>query len=100
MLIQKLGDVLRAALIGSLLFAFCNWAVAQDQAPAAGKPSTKKGKTSADTCDGALDIVPVKPRTFTRKRRPAKTEQASPADAKDAKDAKGAKPENNQKGES
>ena len=92
--------MLRAALIGSLLFAFCNWAVAQDQAPDAGKPPAKKGKTSADSCDGAIDIVPVKPRTFTRKRRPSKTEQASPADAKDAKDAKGAKPENSQKGES
>ena len=28
----------------------------------------------ADSCDGALDIVPGKPSTFTRKRRPSKLE--------------------------
>jgi hypothetical protein len=88
MLIQKLRDVLRALLIGSLLFASCHGAFAQDQAPPAGNSPPKKSKASADSCDGALDIVPAKSMTFTRKRRPPKTEQPNPVDAKDAKEPK------------
>jgi len=102
MLIQKLRDVWRALIIGSLLFAFCHSAIAQEPSPPAGNPPVKKSKASADSCDGALDIVPAKSMTFTRKRRPTKTEQPNPLDAKDAKepkdskdakDAKDAKPE-------
>jgi hypothetical protein len=88
MLIQKLPDVSRAVFIGSLLFAFGHGAFAQDQAQPAGNPPAKKSKSRSDSCDGALDIVPVKSMTFTRKRRPPKAEQPNPVDSKDAKDAK------------
>ena len=88
MSIHKLCDFLRAVFIGSLLFAFCHGAFAQDQAQPAGNPPAKKGKSRSDTCDGALDIVPAKSMTFTRKRRPPKAEQPNPVDSKDAKDAK------------
>ena len=88
MLIQKLRDVLRSLFISSLLLAFCHGAFAQEQAQSAGNPAAKKSKARTDTCDGALDIVPVKSMTFTRKRRPPKAEQPNPVDSKDAKDAK------------
>ena len=88
MFIQKIRDSLRPIFIGSILFAFGHGAIAQDQGPPAVNPPAKKSKTSADSCDGALDIVPAKSMTFTRKRRPPKAEQATPVDAKDAKDAK------------
>src|SRR5262245_19940662 len=88
MLIQKLRDVWRALIIGSLLVAFCHRPIAQELSPPAGNPPVKKSKASADSCDGALDIVPAKSMTFTRKRRPTKTEQPNPVDAKGAKDAK------------
>ena len=91
MLIQRLREVLRAVYIGALLFAICQGAFSQDQAPPAGNPPAKKSKASADSCDGALDIVPAKSMTFTRKRRRPKTEQPNPVDAKDAKDAKDSK---------
>jgi hypothetical protein len=81
MLIQKLRDVLRATFIGSLMLPLPYSALAQDQKQPAEKPSAKKSK-SADTCDGAVDIVPGKPTTFTRKRRPTKSEAKS--DAKSA----------------
>ena len=74
MLIRKSRDVLRAMLIGLLLFALPYGAFAQDQKQPAEKPPAKKSKASADSCDGALDIVPGKPSTFTRKRRPSKSE--------------------------
>jgi hypothetical protein len=74
MLIRKSRDVLRAMFIGLLLFALPYGAFAQDQKQPAEKPPAKKGKASADSCDGALDIVPGKPSTFTRKRRPSKSE--------------------------
>jgi hypothetical protein len=91
MLIQKIRDVARAMYIGSLLFAFSHGAFAQDQAPPAGNPPAKKSKASADSCDGALDIVPAKSMTFTRKRRPSKTAQPNPVDSKDSKDTKDSK---------
>ena len=88
MLIQKLRDVSRAVFIGSILFTFCHGAFAQDQSQPAGNPPAKKSKSRSDSCDGALDIVPVKSMTFTRKRRPPKAEQPNPVDSKDGKDAK------------
>jgi len=112
MLIQKLRDILRAMFIGSLLIALLQNTFAQNQAQPAGKPAAKKSKASADSCDGALDIVPVNSMTFTRKRRSsktqakteakteakpeakpeaktgAKTEQSTPPNPADAKDAK------------
>lgn len=49
-------------------------------------PSSTAKKTGASaSCDGALDIVPSKAMTFTRKRRPAKNDgkqQTTPADSK------------------
>jgi hypothetical protein len=75
--IRKSRDVLRAMFIGSLLFALPYGAFAQDQKQPAEKPPAKKGKAGADSCDGALDIVPGKPATFTRKRRPSKSETKS-----------------------
>jgi hypothetical protein len=77
MLVRKSLDVLRAMFIGSLLFAWPYGAFAQDQKQPAEKPPAKKSKAGADSCDGALDIVPGKPATFTRKRRPSKSETKS-----------------------
>jgi hypothetical protein len=74
MLIRKSRNVLRAIFIGSLLLALPYGSFAQDQTQSAGKQSAKKNKANADSCDGALDIVPGKPMTFTRKRRPSKPE--------------------------
>ncbi len=91
MLSQKLRDVLRIAIIGSLVFVICQSAFAQDQSQPAGNPPARKSKASADSCDGALDIVPTKSMTFTRKRRPAKAEQPNPVDAKDVKESKDSK---------
>lgn len=55
-------------------------------------PSSTSKKSGASTsCDGALDIVPSKPMTFARKRRPAKTDgkqqltPATPATSTDSK---------------
>jgi hypothetical protein len=98
MTIQKSQNVLRAMLIGSLLIALPQGAFAQDQTQSSGKPSAKKSKPNADSCDGALDIVPGKPMTFTRKRRSSKSEtkaEANPGAKPEAKsDAKPeAKPE-------
>jgi len=78
--------------IGSLLLALPHNMFAQNQSQSVGKTAAKKSKASAASCDGALDIVPVKSMTFTRKRRPSKpearTEQPNPTDAKDAKPEK------------
>jgi hypothetical protein len=82
MLIRKLRDVSRAMFIGLLLSAAPYGAFAQDQkqsAEPAPAPPAKKSRTGADTCDGAVDIVPGKPATFTRKRRPSKTAAKSEA---------------------
>jgi hypothetical protein len=59
--------------------------IAQNQSQPAGKAAVKKSKANAESCDGALDIVPVKAMTFVRKRRPANTEPAPPADSKSEK---------------
>ena len=88
MLIRKLRDVSRAMFIGLLLFALPYGAFAQDQKQPAEKPPAKKSKASADTCDGALDIVPGKPTTFTRKRRPPKSEAKSGAKSEAKSEAK------------
>jgi hypothetical protein len=88
MLIRKSRDVLRAMFIGSLLFALPYGAFAQDQKQPAEKPPAKKSKTGADSCDGALDIVPGKPATFTRKRRPSKSETKSEAKSESKSETK------------
>jgi hypothetical protein len=93
---RKSHNFLRAMIIGSLLFALSPGALAQDQPQSSGKPSAKKSKPSADSCDGALDIVPGKPATFIRKRRPSKPETKSEAKPEAKSDAKSdAKPESN-----
>ncbi|HEX5083576.1 MAG TPA: hypothetical protein VFY40_16130 [Blastocatellia bacterium] len=76
MLIRKLRDVSRAMFIGAILFASLHGAFAQEQKQPAAPPPAKKSK-GADSCDGALDIVPAKAATFTRKRRPSKSETKS-----------------------
>ncbi len=83
MLIRKLRSVLQSISIGLLLFAVCQPAIAQNQSAGAGK-TAKQSKANADSCDGALDIVPVKAMTFTRKRRPSNSEP-KPAEAKSEK---------------
>jgi hypothetical protein len=88
MLIRKSRDVLRAMFFGSLLFALPYGAFAQDQKQPAEKPPAKKSKAGVDSCDGALDIVPGKPATFTRKRRPSKSETKSEAKSETKPDAK------------
>ncbi len=42
------------------------------------KPS-KEGSSGAQSCDGALDIVPDKSMTFIRKRRPGNPATGTPA---------------------
>jgi hypothetical protein len=88
MMIRKSLDVLRAMFIGSLLFALPYGAFAQDQKQPAEKPLAKKSKAGADSCDGALDIVPGKPATFTRKRRPSKSEKKSEAKSESKSETK------------
>ena len=79
MLNRKLPDVSRAMFIALLLFASPCGAFAQDQEQPAEAPPAKKSKAGSATCDGAVDIVPGKPATFTRKRRPSKSEVKSEA---------------------
>jgi hypothetical protein len=88
MSIRKSRDVLRAMFIGLLLFALPYGAFPQDQKQPAEKPPANKSKAGADSCDGALDIVPGKPATFTRKRRPSKSETKSEAKPETKSDAK------------
>lgn len=74
MFIQKLRYLSYGLFIGSLLFALAHGASAQDRSQPAGKTAGKENKESAESCDGAIDIVPVKSMTFTRKRRLSRTE--------------------------
>ncbi len=78
---SKSGVFIFAILVGSLPSFSGQDADAQSQSQPATK-TTKKSKAGAESCDGALDIVPVKSMSFTRKRRPAKTEQPKSAEAK------------------
>ena len=96
MSIRKSQNVLLATIIGSLLLALPQGPFAQDQAQSSGKPSVKKSKPSADSCDGALDIVPGKAMTFTRKRRSTKAETKADVKPEAKSEAKSdAKPEAN-----
>jgi hypothetical protein len=83
---QKLRGALHAIFIGSLLLALCPTATAQNQSQPAGKSGAKKTASAGESCDGALDIVPVKSMTFARKRRPSRAVEPKPD----------AKPENQQ----
>ena len=85
MLIRKLRNALRAIFLGVLLSVLCQTIIAGNQPQPARKAAAKKSKASAESCDGALDIVPVKAMTFIRKRRPANSEPAPSADSKSEK---------------
>lgn len=82
MLIQVLRSSLCVIIAGSLLLGLRQSPMAQNQSQPAGKTAVKKSKTEAESCDGALDIVPVKSMTFTRKRRPSKAEESKPSETK------------------
>ncbi len=56
--------ITRLTILGLLLISLNAGLLAQS-------PAGRRGKASKQTCDGALDIVPVKAVTFARKRRPA-----------------------------
>jgi hypothetical protein len=77
---QKLRGIARTGIVVALLIAPGHWMFAQGQSQP--QPPVKKSQSGGESCDGALDIVPVKSKTFTRKRRPGKTGPAA-ADAKD-----------------
>jgi hypothetical protein len=85
MLIRELRNALRAIFLGVLLSVLCQTIMAGNQPQSAGKAAAKKSKANAESCDGALDIVPVKAMTFVRKRRPANSEPAAPAGSKSEK---------------
>jgi hypothetical protein len=60
-------------------FVFC-LLLAPIPAPTLGQgASSTKGKGKAQSCDGAADIVPAKPSSFVRKRRPAPKPQSKSA---------------------
>jgi hypothetical protein len=77
---QRLLQVIRIGLALAVTSLPATYAVAQDQA----KTEPKKAKAGQEAqCDGALEIVPQKEMTFTRKRRPSR-----PSSAPDATPAK------------
>jgi hypothetical protein len=78
---EMMSNALRAILVAALLAIICCASLAQNKSSATGKAAAKKGKTSSESCDGALDIVPVKAVTFVRKRRPASSDPLKPAGA-------------------
>lgn len=82
MLNRMLLNICRAMFIASFLFVLSYDAFAQDQKPSAEPVPAKKNKTSSESCDGAVDIVPGKPSTFTRKRRPTSKGDAKSTDSK------------------
>lgn len=59
-------------------------------------PAQSSKQNKAESCDGVLDIVPSKPMTFARKRRPAGNEARSKSATTPATiEAKEAKPGKN-----
>ena len=96
MSIHKLRKTAYKVLVGALLVASAHFIFAQNESRPQEKASEtnaksgeinaksgeKKAKSSAESCDGALDIVPVKSSTFARKRRPGKAEAEVNVDAK------------------
>ncbi len=92
MTIRKLQNALHSTFIGALLaflLVTCHPAVAQSQSKASGKTAAKKDKAKAESCDGALDIVPAKAMSFVRKRRPSNPEQTKPTETKPEKQQPG-----------
>jgi hypothetical protein len=78
---QGLLKVIRIGLALTVISLPANSAIGQDQA----KTEPKKAKAGQEAqCDGALEIVPQKEMTFTRKRRPSRPASSAP-DAAPAK---------------
>jgi hypothetical protein len=78
---QRLLKVIRIGLALAVTSLPATYAIAQDQA----KTEPKEAKTGQEAqCDGALEIVPQKEMTFTRKRRPSRPASSAP-DATPAK---------------
>jgi hypothetical protein len=91
LMLKKFLKPTRAVVLLSFLVFLCLTPFAQNQS-SSGTKKTKAG----NTCDGALDLVPDKPMTFIRKRRPSQgeTRQPSSPDSKELKtDPKPEKPE-------
>ena len=70
-------------LLLAILFALPVVTLAQSRKPAKtpskpAAPTTAKKASTETACDGALDIVPSQPMTFTRKRRPKAPEPKAP----------------------
>lgn len=81
---MKLNQFSRILVAGLIALMFAVTPVsAQTQKPKSTPEKNSSGAASA-SCDGALDIVPGKPVSFVRKRRPAKKNEKlnAPADAK------------------
>jgi hypothetical protein len=73
-MMNRVSTLIRAIFLVLMIAALALPAVAQKQASS----SAKKTKSVNESCDGALDIVPSKPLTFVRKRRPSKSEGKQP----------------------
>jgi hypothetical protein len=73
-MIDRFSTFARAVLLLLIIATLSLPAVAQKQTSS----SAKSSKSVNESCDGALDIVPSKPVTFVRKRRPSKSEVKQP----------------------
>jgi hypothetical protein len=83
-MIEKFSQLARVLFISASMALLCGATFAQ-------KPSAPTTKSTVSTsCDGALDIVPSKAMTFTRKRRASNTSKPTPTDAKPDKKQPGA----------
>lgn len=93
-MLKEFSILIRSVVFLLLIFSFCPPAPAQNQKPS----DDKKSKTANESCDGALEIVPVKSMTFARKRRPLQqrangepARQSSPEARDSHKDSKAVK---------
>ena len=86
-MINKSAKFIRAVLLLTITVWLSLAGISQNK-PA---PAEKKTKAANESCDGALNIVPSKPMTFARKRRPAPSEAKPSAPAEAPKEAKSEK---------
>jgi hypothetical protein len=94
-MLMKFLNLIRAVVVLALLLFLCLTPFAQNQSSS----GTKKTKAS-NSCDGALDLVPGKPMTFIRKRRPSQVEtrqQSNPGSKESKTDPKSEKPGSGEK---
>lgn len=82
-MIENFSHRARALFITLCVALLCSAVLAQPQKAATGKSAV------STSCDGALDIVPSKPMTFARKRRPTNAGKPAPADSKTDKKPSG-----------